>query len=940
MRLAGRRPDLTLILRGALALGLVSPLVACERGGTVMPEEVVHGTLASTETTPEAGELAPPKLLRTVEGISEYELANGMHVLMFPDPSRERVTVNVTYLVGSRHEGYGETGMAHLLEHMLFKGTPTHTDPWQLLQDHGADFNGTTWYDRTNYYETMPASEENLEWALRFEADRMVHSSIDPKALAKEFSVVRNEFEIGENSPTGVLGERILSTAFLWHNYGKSTIGSRSDIENVPASRLKAFYEKYYQPDNAVLVVAGAFEPKRALAMVHEHFATIPRPERELPATYTVEPVQDGERTVKLERVGEVGVVGVLYHGVAGSDPDYVAGEALLHVLTDEPSGRLYKAMVESGQTSAIYGYTQPTHDPGWVELTAEVPAGKAVEPVRDRMLELVRGVGETITEEEITRFRNRRLKDLELALTDSTSIAIELSEWAALGDWRMFFVYRDRLERVSVAQVKDFARRFIKPSNRTVGMFLPTGAPDRAPLTTAPDVMAYVDGYQGRGALGEGEAFAATITNIEGHTTRMQTPGGIQLALLPKETRGDAVTLRMRLRAGSLEELRGKTTAAELVGDMLMRGTAKHTRQELSDELDRLKAQVWVSGSETGAWVSVTTVRESVPGVVELIAEMLRTPTFPAKELEVLRQEQLASLQEARSEPTARAFEHIGRTLAPFPASDPRYQPTYEEAIARLKKVRRGDLVRLHQQLWGAGDLQIAVVGDFDPKALRDAVDQHLEGWAAKRKYQRLPEPFHDVHGAAPVFIDTPDKEMAMVVMAQTLKLRQDDPDYPALVLANHVLGGSVDSRLMERLRQKEGWSYGTFSGVNADPFEASGQILAGAMCAPQNADKALAAMREEIERLVRDGVTKEELAAAKSSYQAAFDNSLTSDDEIAGQHAGDLFLGRTMMFTQKVNDAIAALSAEELRAVLTKHVRMDRFVPVVAGDMKKAGH
>ncbi|MCX4243918.1 M16 family metallopeptidase [Paraliomyxa miuraensis] len=942
MSLAPRRRAPALALRQvasllAPTLALALSTAACQRGVTVMPEEVVHGTPPTD--TKAAADVAPPKQLHTVEGITEYELANGMRVLLFPDPSRERVTVNVTYMVGSRHEGYGETGMAHLLEHMLFKGTPTHQDPWQLLQDHGAQFNGTTWYDRTNYYETMPASDENLEWALRFEADRMINSSIDPKQLAKEFSVVRNEFEMGENYAPGVLDERMLSTAFLWHNYGKSTIGSRSDIENVPVSALRAFYEKYYQPDNAVLVVAGAFEAKRALELVQECFATIPRPQRTLPPTYTVEPVQDGERTVNLQRVGDVGVVGVLFHGVAGADPDYVAGEALVHALTDEPSGRLYKALVEPGIASAVYGHTQPLHDPGWVQFSAEVPPGKPVEPVRERLLELIAGVADTITEEEVERFRNRQLKNIELALTDSTEIAIELTEWAALGDWRMFFVHRDRVEQINAAQVKAFAKRYVKPSNRTVGMFLPTKAPDRAPLTTGPDVMAYVDGYQGRGALREGEAFAATIANIEAKTVRDKTPGGIALALLPKQTRGGAVTMRIRLRAGSLEELRGKTAAAGLVGDMVMRGTTKHSRQELRDELDRLKAQVYIGGSDTGAWVYVNTVSDSVPGVVALLAEMLREPTFPAKELEVLRQEQLAALQEAGNEPGTRSFEHLFRTLGPYPASDPRYRATVEESIVRLKKVKRADLVSVHQRLWGAGDMQISVVGDFDAKALRTAVEQHLEGWAAKRPYQRLPDPFHDVAGGTPVYIDTPDKENAMVVMGQTMKLRDDDPDYAALVLANHVLGGAVESRLMERLRQKEGWSYGAFSFLSADSFDASAQLVAGAQCAPQNADKVLQAMTEELQRLVRDGVTKEELEAAKASYKAAFDTSLSSDDTVADQHLEDLFLGRTMAFTQKLNDAIAALTPEQVRAALVEHVRMDRFVAVVAGDLAKAG-
>jgi zinc protease len=705
-------------------------------------------------------------------------------------------------------------------------------------------------------------------------------------------------------------------------------------------SALRAFYAKYYQPDNAVLVIAGAFDPERALELVQQHFGSIPRPERELPATYTVEPVQDGERTVALERVGEVGVVGLLYHGVAGADPDYVAGEALVHVLTDEPSGRLYRALVENGQASDVYGSTQALHDPGWVQITAEVPAGKPVAPIRDRLLALVHAAAGSITEAEVTRFRNRRLKDIELALTDSTEIAIELSEWAALGDWRMFFVYRDRLEKVNAAQVQAFAKRYLKPSNRTVGMFLPTKAPNRAPLTTGPDVLAQVRGYQGRQALEQGEAFVATIANIEKSTTRAKTPGGIGLALLQKETRGDAVTLRLRLRAGSLEDLRGKSAAAELVGEMLMRGTTEHDRQELRDELDRLKAQVWIHGSASGVWVYVSTVRPSVPGVVALVAEMLRKPSFPAKELEVLRQEQLAALQEARVDPDARAFEVLDRTLEPFPAADPRYHATLEEEITRLEKVRRGDLVRLHRQLYGAGDLQLAAVGDFDEAALRKAVDEHLEGWVAPRKYERMPSPFHDVPGGAPVFIDTPDKEMAVVMMGQNLRLRDDDPDYAALVLANHLLGGAAESRLMSRMRHKEGWSYGAWSYVVADPFEASGTLVTSAQCAPQNTDLVLAAMREELERLLRDGVTEEELEAAKQTYMAAFDTSLTSDERVASMHLEDLFLGRTLAFTQKLNDAIMKLEPDDVKAALRRHVKMERFVPIVAGDMAKAGH
>src|SRR5262245_39936006 len=260
--------------------------------------------------------------IATVEGVTEYRLANGARVLLFPEASRPTVTVNMTVLVGSRHEGYGETGMAHLLEHMVFKGTPTHRDVPKALRDHGANFNGTTNVDRTNYFETLPATDENLEFAIRLEADRLVNSFVKREDLISEMTVVRNEFERGENSAQGILMQRIYATAFEWHNYGKSTIGNRSDIERVPIENLQAFYKKFYQPDNVVLIVAGKFEEAKALALVQKYLGAIPRPTRKLDNTYTEEPAQDGERTVILRRVGTVGSVGVGYHMPASKHAD------------------------------------------------------------------------------------------------------------------------------------------------------------------------------------------------------------------------------------------------------------------------------------------------------------------------------------------------------------------------------------------------------------------------------------------------------------------------------------------------------------------------------------------------------------------------------------------------------------------------------------------
>jgi len=291
---------------------------------------------AGSATKPAAGAaklaLQP---VRSVEGITEYRLPNGLQVLLAPDASKPTTTVNVTYRVGSRHENYGETGMAHLLEHLVFKGSKAYPDGWAQFSQRGMRFNGTTWFDRTNYFASFSHNEENLKWYLGWQADAMVNAFIAKKDLDSEMTVVRNEMEIGENNPSRILFEKTLATMYQWHNYGKSTIGARADVEGVDIERLRDFYRLYYQPDNATLVVSGKFDVQRTLAMIAEAFGPIPKPKRQLPRLYTLDPVQDGERSVTLRRVGGV----ALTVGVAGIVLPFAGGYAVATAFGASPIG-------------------------------------------------------------------------------------------------------------------------------------------------------------------------------------------------------------------------------------------------------------------------------------------------------------------------------------------------------------------------------------------------------------------------------------------------------------------------------------------------------------------------------------------------------------------------------------------------------------------------
>jgi zinc protease len=902
------------------------------------------GMVGATPAAMLAAQGAAPSLpkgmtrVTSVEGITEYRLDNGLRVLLFPDPSKQTITVNMTYLVGSKYESYGETGMAHLLEHMLFKGSPKHTNIPAELSSHGARPNGSTWFDRTNYFETFAATDENLKWALDLESDRMVNSFVAKKDLDSEMTVVRNEYEMGENSPGEVLVDRIFETAYVWHNYGKPTIGARSDIENVPIERLQAFYKKYYQPDNAVLLVAGKIDETKTLDLISQYFAALPRPARVLPKIYTDEPTQDGERAVTVRRVGDVQVVMAGYHVPAGSHQDAPAVSVLGQILADTPSGRLHKALVETKKASSITGFPVLFGEPSLIIFGAEVRQDASLDEARKTLLATIEEITKTPpTKEEVERARNQLLKQVELNMNSSENVGLELSEWIGMGDWRLLFLNRDRLRKVTPEDVQRVAAAYLKPSNRTLGEFIPTPKPDRAEIPPVPDVAAMLKDYKGDATVAAGEAFDPSPANIEARTERT-TVGGIKLALLPKKTRGNTVVATMTLRFGDEKSLMNRTTAGELTGEMLMRGTTRHTRQQLKDEFDRLKARVGVGGGATSASVRIETTRENLPAVLRLVAEVLRQPAFPASEFEQLKEEELAGIEQQRSEPTAIGFTEFRRILAPYPKGHPNYTSTPDEDVAELKTITLDDLKKFYADFYGASNGELAVIGDFDDKEITKLTGELFGDWKSPRPYERIANKYQDI---APVnkMLETPDKANAFFLAGLNMSVRDDDPDYPALVLGNYMLGGGfLNSRLGTRIRQKEGLSYGVGSQLQASALDKSGSFLAYAIYAPQNVERLEAAFKEEIARALKDGFTEDEVKAAKSGWLQSRQVSRAQDNELAGKLASYLFLNRTLAWDADFEKKVMALTPDEIAAALRRHLDPAKITIVKAGDFSKA--
>ena len=879
--------------------------------------------------------------ITSVEGISEYQFQNGLRVLLFPDPTKPNITVNITYMVGSRLEDYGETGMAHLLEHLMFKGSKNHTNINKELQDHGTKPNGSTSYDRTNYFETFQATEDNLKWALDLEADRMVNSFIAKKDLDSEMTVVRNEFEAGENNPIGVLQKRTFAAAYLWHNYGNSVIGARSDIENVPIERLQAFYHRYYQPDNAMLVVAGQIDEAETLKLVHQYFSPIPKPDRVLIGTYTVEPPQDGERDVKLRRVGDIQAILAVYHVPAGTHEDFAAIDLASNILGDQPSGRLYKALVETGKAAAVGTGTLRGKDPGLMISFAAVREEKPLDDAETTMRATLDGIrSEPFTEEEVDRAKSQYAKSFELLMNDSEAAARNLSEWQAMGDWRLLFVYRDRIQNVSRDQVQQAAEKYFIPTNRTIGKFYPTKEPVYVTMPASPDVEELVKNYKSATKIVKGEEFVPSPENIENRVVRLDLKGGPELTLLSKKSRGEQVNMVINLKFGDVKSLKGRSNAGDIAGAMLMRGTKKHTRQQIQDTFDQLKAQVNISGSATGASATIQAKKENLKPVLDLVAEILEEPSFPEDEFSELKQLALASIENQRSNPQAMASIAAQRFIAsPYPKDDVRYVATLDEQHEEMTALTLDEVKKFHKDFYGASNSFISAVGDFDADAVRGQIRDLFGGWKSPKRYVRVENNYHKLTPTAETF-EAPDKPNAMWIAGMTFPMTDTDSDYAAMTLAGYIFGSSgMNSHLFARIRGKEGLSYGIGGQFIIPTGDNNGVVYAYAICAPQNTPRVETLYKDELNKILENGFTADEVEAAKKSWLQLQQVNRAQEANLVSLLNARRFWGRTMAFDAELEKEVQALTPEALQAAVRKHIDPSQLSFFRAGDFQKAG-
>jgi zinc protease len=628
-----------------------------------------------------------------------------------------------------------------------------------------------------------------------------------------------------------------------------------------------------------------------------------------------------------------------MFHLPQGANPDSTAFEALAEIMTVEPAGRLYKALVEGKKAASTEQWLFQQHDAGFVIFWAQVPVGDSIDGARDTLLATLYDVAaHPITDAELDRVRTKAQKDFDDTVNDPEKMAVALADAVAEGDWRLFFIRRDRWRQLKPADVTRVAGQWLKPSNLTLGMFMPEAKPDRAPMAAAVDVPALVRNYKGDPPVAAGETFDPTPANLEARTERLQLPNGMKIALLPKKTRGETARIELRLDLGDVESLRNTDPVSGFTAAMLERGTAKHDRQAFADALDKLRAKLDIGGGGATVVVSATTVRASVPDVLRLAAEALREPAFVPSEFEQMKRERLSALEQSRTDPTAIARRAAARAGNPYPPDDVRYTPTIDEEIARVRAADIAAVKAFYAKFYGATHAELAVVGDFDAKETAGQLATLFGGWKSAAPFTRVPSVYTSVVPKTEA-LETPDKANAVFLAGLNFPLREDDPDYAALSLGNYMLGGGfLNSRLATRIRQKEGLSYGVGSSISASPFDKYATFTTFAIYAPQNAEKLEAAFKDEIAKMLKDGFTAEEVAAAKSGFLQSRQVSRAQDAELSRRLSSYLYYDRTLAFDAAFEKQIEALTPQQVVEAMRKYIDPSKITIVKAGDFAGA--
>jgi zinc protease len=899
--------------------------------------EVAPGPAAAPPARPAAGEApagaqAPAGANGLAAGIRETFLDNGLRVLTKEVRTAPVVSFSVWYKVGSRNEHTGITGVSHLLEHMLFKGTRTYRvgEIARTLFLNGAAFNASTYYDWTNYYETL--ASDRLELAMQIEADRMVSSRIDKADLDSEMTVVRSELEGGENNPGRLLWQAVTAAAFQAHPYRWPVIGWRSDVENVPRDALYHYYKTHYGPNTATVVIVGDFDTEAALGLVRKHFGGLP-PIPAPPPVYTAEPPQRGERRVVVRRAGSLPMALVAYKVPGPSHADFYALDVLAIVLGEGRASRLYQGLVEKELATRADAGVPSLRDPYLFYLSATARPGVTADKLEAALLDEVERVKQTpLGEAELARAKSQIEAEFVFQADSVTAQARQIGYWAMVDDWRYLTTYLERAQAVTAETIQEVARKYLVADRSTTGLFVPTAGAPAAAGAPPREASARVE----KAARGERQIPLPSPSKTAPRrraVSRFTLDNGLSV-VVQESPANPTLALRASLLAGSVLEPEDRRGLAGLTASMLSRGTTRRTALEFATALETVGASLGASANTLSTMVTGRAQSKDFDLLMDLFAEMLRQPAFPAADLERLRGQALAGIERERTDPgrlASRAFER-----AVFPAGHPLRPETLDEARQAVGRITRADVEAFYRQQYGPDRMILVIVGDVTAARVRQALAARLGDWP--RNPATRPIPALDVPREAPpetITIPVADKSETTIAWGHPGGLRRSDPDFYAAQVLNLILGGggALNSRLGNTIRDEQGLAYSVYSYFDANLY--AGPFQVGLGTNPANARRAVQSLEAEVSRIRGDGVTRREVDEAVAYLTGRFPLRLETNAGLADVLWSIEFYALGADYLDRYADYYRAVTVEQVNTAARAHLHPDRATLVLSGSV-----
>ena len=893
------------------------------------------------------------KKIEEAAGIVEYRMKNGLKILLRENHSAPVVSFMVVYRVGSRNEAVGYTGSTHFLEHMMFKGTnrfnpAAGSGVMETFSRIGALLNATTWLDRTNYFECIPS--EYLELSIKFEADRMRNLNLRAEDRNSEMTVVRNEFERGENSPSSALAKEVSAIAFREHPYHHPTIGWRTDVERVPLERLKEFYDTYYWPNNATVIVVGDFDPDKTLKMIHREFGKIPASKHQIPEVYTVEPPQEGERRVELRRAGDLPQLLIAYHTPEANHKDTYALAVMHAILGDSAkrSSRLHKSLLETGLASSAYSSNGEFRDPFLFTLGATLAPGKTFAELEEAIYaEIALLAREPADEDELKRAKSANRKGTILGSADPQTFANMLCAAESVANWKWLVEYDDRFDAVTAADVQRVAAKYFDPSNRTVGHFVPATKNGKAkPLFGSTfeveengngKVEAKKKSSKDSSKKNRLELIrpgSGTKSNFAGRVIREVLPNGLTLLVLPNPGTG-SVACHGAIAAGDYFTSIENSLLATLTAMTLTRGSENYSKAKLAQVLEEMGIRFGFSADRFRVGFGTLVTKEDFSSFVPVLADLIRRPKFPEEEFALVLKEVRAGLTRAMNDTGRRASNALMRTIYPY--SHPFYDPSYEERLEELDRTGPGLLREFHRQNYGPDGSVFAVVGDIDPDQAISLMKDAFSDWTGspRRSIEISEVPAAAASGRLEVNLD--DKANVDILIGHSTNLCRKNKDFFAAQLANAALGkDTISARLGKVLRVKHGLTYGIYSYFEDSSFGAAPWMISLSVN-PSNVSTALKLVNEVVADYIKTGISSEELEDEAGRAVGSFLVSLRSSDGIAAALSRFEFIGLGVGAMDTVADDFMSVKKKDVQEALRKYIQPDKASIVLAGTMSR---